>query len=75
MKQEPQDLSNMMQTVIITLSDDTRLAYTGRAQITEGDTRRIRGIAFCPPVPLPDGSVWGELGAPTVKTPDEDTGQ
>ncbi len=62
-----EERQTMMQTVLITLSDDTVLMYSGPVQVEEGDTRKIRAIAFMPPTPLPDGGMWEKIPAPPAK--------
>ena len=46
------------QSVIITLNDGTRLVYTGKAQVFEGDTRSVVGVKFTEPKDLPAGTTF-----------------
>ena len=46
------------QSVVITLDDGTRLVYTGKAQVFEGDTRTPVSWGFTEPKDLPAGTTF-----------------
>lgn len=49
---------NQFQVALIKLSDGTTAAYTGRAQVFEGDTRTVVDITFTEPRQMIEGCEW-----------------
>ena len=43
------------QSIIVTLSDDSKFLFSGPACLFEGDTRTIKHVRFFAPKRLPDG--------------------
>lgn len=60
-KTPKQDLAGMQQTVWLEFNDGTRAGFTGPAIAAEGDTRRVVGIEFTRPSPLPPGYSFEEV--------------
>jgi len=55
----------MMQSVIITLSDGRIVNFTGKAVVDAEPEVRIRDIKFTLPEPLPEGCDFASLPIPT----------
>ena len=61
-KKKPKKMTNkfpeMIQTVTLTFSDGTEATFTGPAVLFEG-SKKVKGISFGEPKPLPPGCEWG----------------
>ena len=49
----------MVQTLTLTFSDGTEATFTGPAVLFEG-SKKVKGISFGEPKPLPPGCEWGK---------------
>lgn len=58
--------SNMVQHVVLTLSDGTKHTFTGQVAIDPNDARqcklKVKDIAFTVPKPMADGCSWERIG-------------
>ena len=52
---------NMIQSVILTFDDGQEAIFVGKAVCFQGETKKIRDIAFSPPSDMPEGCSWGDL--------------
>lgn len=59
-------MNEMMQAIIITLSDGRKGMFTGPVLVKPGDEAllKIASIQFVPPQPLPEGCKFEEIAAP-----------
>lgn len=58
-KQDEPLFPEMVQTVTLTFSDGIKATFTGPAVIFKG-TKKVKGISFGEPKPLPLGCEWGK---------------
>jgi len=58
-QQQPWPEPDMIQTVILVMTDGRRLVFSGVPSLKKGDA--IRDIEVCAPVPLPPDSRWEKV--------------